>query len=64
MKPYRAVSGAGDFRNDGWAKAVKNLNAISGYFPRYRIAEERRFLDGRPRNFTKDARTIYRGPNA
>ena len=64
MKPYRAVSGAGDFRNDGWAKAVKNLSAISSYFAWYRVAEERRFMDGSPRNFTKDARTIYGGPNA
>jgi hypothetical protein len=33
MKPYRAVFSASDFRNDGRAQAVKNLSAISGYFP-------------------------------
>ena len=53
MKPYRAVSGASDFRNDGRAQAVKNLSPISGYFPWYRVAEPRHFLDGRARNFTK-----------
>jgi hypothetical protein len=55
MEPYRAVSGASNFRNDGWAQAVKNLSAISGYFEGDRVAEERHFMDGRPRNFTKDA---------
>jgi len=55
MKPYRAVSGASDFRNDGRAQAVKNLSPISGYFPWYRVAEPRHFLDRRARNFTKDA---------
>ena len=55
MKSYRAVSGASDFRNDGRAQAVKNLSPISGYFPWYRVAEPRHFLDRRARNFTKDA---------
>jgi len=40
MKPYRAVSSAGNFRNDGWAQAVKNLSAISPYFAGDRGAEE------------------------
>jgi len=55
VKPYRAVSGASDLRNDEWAQTVKNLSAISGYFPWYRVAEPRHFLDGRAGNFTKDA---------
>jgi len=63
-KSYRAVSSASDFRNDGWAQTVKNLSAISGYFAGNPVIEERHVIDGRPRNFTKNARSIYGGPNA
>ena len=63
-KSYRAVSSASDFRNDGWAQPVKNLSAISGYFAGNPVVEQRHVIDGRPRNFTKNARTIYGGPNA
>jgi hypothetical protein len=58
VKPYRAVSSARDFRNYGWAQAIKNLRAISTYVAWYRVAKERHFMYGTPRNFTKDTWTI------
>jgi hypothetical protein len=63
-KSYRAVSSASDFRNEGWAQPIKNLSAISGYFAGNPVVEERHAIDGRPRDFTKNARTIHGGPNA